>query len=108
MAAQTSLKQQLHDTLLKKIIMTDPQEESIFTEAGIMEEFGTSKSTTREALLTLCCEGVLRNIPRCGYQIVRLSHEDAMAIAELRALVELEGLRRSFDAIRERFLPQLR
>ncbi len=103
-----SLKQKLHDELLKKIIMTDPEEESIYTEAGIMEEFGSSKSTTREALLTLCCEDVLRNIPRCGYQIVRLSRDDAQALGELRSLVELEGLRRAFDRIHRDHLPELR
>ena len=102
-----SLKQQLHDELLKKIITMDPEAGEILTEAGIMEEFGASKSTTREALLTLCCENVLRNLPRCGYQIVRLSRDDVQALSELRTLVEQEGLRRSFDYIRSERLPEL-
>ena len=81
------LKEKLHDELLKDIITKDPGEELILTEAQVMENFEASKSTAREALLTLCCEGVLKSIPRFGYRVVRLKKGyDAIRGGKLREL----------------------
>lgn len=102
------LKEKLHDELLKDIITKDPGEELILTEAQVMENFEASKSTAREALLTLCCEGVLKSIPRFGYRVVRLSREDILKITDLRLLLELDGLKKGYDAIRGGKLRELR
>ena len=35
----------------------------------MIEKFGVSKSPVREALVELCKDGILTNIPRMGYQV---------------------------------------
>ena len=47
----------------------------ILNEKELVEKYGCSKSPIRDALITLCNEGVLRNIPRYGYEVIRLTKE---------------------------------
>ena len=42
----------------------------------------------REALITLCSEGVLKNLPRYGYEVVRLTEEDVRGILSFRLVLE--------------------
>ena len=72
----------------------------ILTENQMIEKFGVRKSPVREALVELCKDGVLINIPRMGYQVRAVTLKEIMDILEFRVDVEVGGLRKSFPVLR--------
>ena len=59
-------------------------------EDKIARMFGVSRNPVREALKTLCSEGIVDITPRCGASVAALTVEEAQEVIELRAA--LEGL----------------
>ncbi|MDO5551732.1 MAG: GntR family transcriptional regulator, partial [Lachnospiraceae bacterium] len=76
-------------------------------EQELVEKFGFSKAPIREALLSLCNEGVLHNIPRYGYEVVRLTSEDAAHILRFRFHLEGGFLKDCYQRITESQLEEL-
>lgn len=97
----------IHDRILEIVICEPVNEESVFTENKLVQTFGVSKATVREALVRLCNEGVLKSIPRYGYVVVQLKQSDVEDICQVRTMLELEALRISFDRIVECHLEEL-
>ena len=62
--------------------------DEIINEKMLVERLGMSKSPVREALIELCNEGVLRSIPRYGYQVVMLTDSDVANIRDWRLVLE--------------------
>lgn len=89
MKQKSSLKTVVYQATLDGIIRGEYKANQIINEQELVEKFGFSKAPVREALLSLCNEGVLHNIPRYGYEVVRLTSEDAAHI--LRYRFHLEG-----------------
>ena len=71
-----NLKEIVYDSILESIYSSEFRPNEIITESGLIKKFGFSKSPVREALTALCHEGVLHNIPRCGYQVIAMTTED--------------------------------
>ena len=92
-----SLKDQIHDQVLDRIIKNKYEINDFLKENSLAEEFSVSKAPVREALIQLCNEGVIRNIPRLGYQIVKLTERDIWEATQFRIILELESLRLCFD-----------
>ncbi len=63
------------------------------------KNYVVSKSPVREALITLCRDGVLVNIPRFGYQVVPITPAQFMDMQELRVIVEESALRKTIRTI---------
>ncbi|MCC2727644.1 GntR family transcriptional regulator, partial [Blautia sp. MSK22_86] len=61
----------------------------------------------REALVTLCNEGILHSFPRFGYQVVSVSREEAQNILDFRLVLEGGYLRQSIGHITEENLAEL-
>ena len=80
----------------------------ILTENQMIEKFGVSKSPVREALVELCKDGVLINIPRMGYQVRAVTLKEIMDILEFRVDVEVGGLRKSFPVLTRENINMLR
>ena len=93
------LSEKIHDEILELIIKNASEEEQVLNEKRLVELFGVSKAPVREALIKLCSEGVLRNVPRYGYVVVKMKEKDARDILKLRCILELEALKDGFDAI---------
>lgn len=108
MKKKTSLSEQIHDKIMEIIIQESASEELIFTESSLVEQFGVSKAPVREALIKLCSEGILNNIPRYGYSVVRLSEKDARDIIQLRLILETEALKLSYEDITENHLDDMK
>ncbi len=89
MKPKSSLKSIVYQETLDGIIRGEYKANQIINEQELVEKFGFSKAPIREALLALCNEGVLHNIPRYGYEVIRLTSEDAAQI--LRCRFHLEG-----------------
>lgn len=91
-----NLKEYVYNAILDDIYSMKLQPGDILNEKALVERFGCSKSPVREALLTLCNEKVLRNIPRYGYEVVRLTIQDIRKMMELRMILETGFLGRNY------------
>ena len=60
----------------------------ILNEGTLVAKYQCSKSPVREALIALCENHVLRNIPRSGYEVTRLTMEDIREMLEFRYCLE--------------------
>ena len=92
MAGNGSLKQQIYQQIFEKIINNEFPLNEFLVEGRLAEMFGVSRAPVREALVELCNEKVLRNIPRAGYQIVQLSQRELRDALQLRLILETEAM----------------
>ena len=79
---QESLKNMVYQAILNGIFTDEYKPNQIINEQELVQKFGCSKTPIREALVTLCNEGILRSFPRFGYQVVSVSREEAQNILE--------------------------
>lgn len=103
----TSLKVIAYQSILDGIINGEYQAKQIITEQELVEKLGFSKSPIREALATLCNEGVIRNLPRYGYEIIQLTREDIIEVLNYRFILEGGFLRQTYKNITEEQLNRL-
>jgi DNA-binding GntR family transcriptional regulator len=88
-------KEMVYDAIQEGILNGEYAPNQILNEQELVARFGCSKSPVREALVSLCSEGVLKNLPRYGYEVVRLTEEDVRGILEFRLVLEGGYLRAS-------------
>ena len=103
MKQKNSLKSIVYQETLDGIIRGEYKA----NQQELVEKFGFSKAPIREALLSLCNEGVLHNIPRYGYEVVRLTSEDAAYILRYRFHLEGGFLKDCYQRITEEQLKEL-
>ena len=103
-----SVSEQVYDAILDGIFQTRYRPGSVLTERALIEEYGCSKTTVREALVALCRENIIRSIPRYGYEILRVERSEITDILEYRYVLETGCLRRCFDTITPRHILRLR
>jgi DNA-binding GntR family transcriptional regulator len=72
---------------------------SALVESDLAAEFGVSKTPVREALKSLESTGLVVIRPYTGTTVRVLTYEDAMAIYDMRLLLEPEAVRRSVLAV---------
>lgn len=96
---KSSLKSIVYQETLDGIIRGEYKANQIINEQELVAKFGFSKSPVREALIALCNEGVLRNIPRYGYEVIRLTSKDANEILRFRFILEGGLLKECYDRI---------
>ena len=85
---ELSLKETIYNSVLEDIIALEYRPGEILNEKNLIEKYNCSKSPVREALLALCADNVLRNIPRYGYEVVRLTMEDIHEMIQFRYILE--------------------
>ena len=95
-AKTVSLTEKVHDQILEMIIKSKSDEAAVLNEKRLVELLGVSKATVREALVMLCSEDVLRNIPRYGYVVVQIKEQDRRDLIKMRILLEQEALKKAF------------
>lgn len=93
----TSLKDEIYSSVLESIFRNEFKPNQIINEKDLIQSSGYSKTPVREALIALCNDNVLRNIPRCGYEVVRLTREDVENMLRARYLIEGGSLRMTYD-----------
>lgn len=71
---------------------------SALVENDLAGQFGVSKTPVREALKTLESSGLVVIRPYTGTTVRELTEQDALAIYDMRLLLEPEALRRSVSA----------
>ena len=69
MVEKVSVKDRVYEEVLAHILNGDYPANTILNEKDLMEKYSASKTTVREVLVQLCSQGILKNIPRYGYQL---------------------------------------
>lgn len=105
--AANSLKSIVYQKTLDGIIRGEYKAGQILNEQELVDKFKFSKTPVREALIALCNEGILHNIPRYGYEVVRLSGRDVDEILRFRFILESGLLRQCYAQIHEEQLTEL-
>ena len=85
-------KQLIQHDIVQDIIKGEYRHTGMLSERQLMEKYSVSKSIVREALGELCCENVLRSIPRYGYEIVTLTEAEVRDILKFRVIMECNSL----------------
>lgn len=88
-----------YQAILDGIINGEYKARQIINEKELVEKLGFSKSPIREALATLCNEGVLRNLPRYGYEVTQLTKDDIVEILNFRFMLEGGFLKENYQKI---------
>ncbi|MCL4767541.1 MAG: GntR family transcriptional regulator [Hyphomicrobiaceae bacterium] len=65
----------------------------------LAKHFSVSRVPVREALRSLVAEGLMTWEPQRGFKVARVAPEDAREILEIRSILEVQALRKGFDAI---------
>ena len=99
MPNEQSLKDYIYTSILQDIVNSEYTPNQIITEKEIIQKYNCSRSPVREALISLCGDNVLRNIPRCGYQVVHITLEDIEDIQRYRLVLECGMLRFFYNTI---------
>lgn len=107
MKQKTSLKTIVYNSVLDGIFKDEYKPNQIINEQELVTKFGFSKSPVREALIALCSDGVLKNIPRFGYEVVRLTRQDVEQILDYRFILEGGYLSTCYASITEEQLEHL-
>ena len=103
-----SLKAVIYDKILKKIVSNEFVADELLVESKLVKMFEVSRAPVREALIELCSANIIRNIPRAGYQIIRISEKDLRDALQFRLLLEVEGLKLGFPKINKNIISNLK
>lgn len=103
----TSLKQMIYNEVFESIIKGEYAANDIISEKMLVEKYEVSKSPVREALVELCKEGILKNMPRYGYSVIQLTSNDIENILKYRVILEGGSLASCISTITERQLAML-
>lgn len=94
-----SVKDNIYNAVLESILDFEYEPNQIINERMLTERYNCSKSPVREALLSLCNDGILRNLPRYGYEIVRMTRDDVENMQQFRYLLEGGMVMKVIDTI---------
>ncbi len=90
-----------YDEIFKDIIRNVYDQSSILTEKALIEKYNVSRSPVREALLTLCNDGILQSVPRVGYRLVPLNLKSLLDAGMLRMIIEKAAMDIYFPRLTE-------
>jgi DNA-binding GntR family transcriptional regulator len=102
-----SLKDKIYDEILIRIIEGDFPQDEFLVESKLTELFNVSRSPVREALIELCKDNVLKNIPRAGYQIVTVSSKGVKDACDVRIILETRAAELACDYATDREIEEL-
>lgn len=81
-----TLSEQAYERLKERVLKAEP--DTFFSVRKCAEELDFSYTPTREALLRLNAEGMLRLVPKVGFFTVRMDLRDIMDIYQSRECIE--------------------
>lgn len=103
-----SIKDQVYEGILNDILDGVYDVNSVIKEKDMIEKYKVSKTPVREALVQLCGDNILRNIPRFGYQLVAITPQNIIDVIEFRKIIETGALTSCFFKLNKDATIQLR
>ena len=91
-----SVKDRVYEEVLAHILNGDYPANTILNEKDLIEKYSASKTTVREVLVQLCSQGILKNIPRYGYQLEMIHPTQIRELVEFRKTIELAALEAAY------------
>jgi DNA-binding GntR family transcriptional regulator len=88
-----TLKEKIYSTIMEQIMTGRISPDEFLTEARLAEQFEVSRAPVREALVAVCNEGILQNIPRVGYRLITIGPKELSDALAVRLLLESEAAR---------------
>lgn len=107
MSDLNSKREIVYNLIMEDILSMEYKPNDILNEKNLIDKYGYSKTSVREALLALCEENVLVNLPRYGYQVVRITTEDIWEMLQFRGILEIGVLSLAYDSFTEEQLATL-
>ena len=107
MQKRNSLKNQIYENIYGDIISGVYPAGAILNEKMLTEKYAASKTPVREALVQFCSEGILQNLPRVGYLVTAISPGEIHEICDLRIILEMAALERTWKQLSEEQLQAL-
>lgn len=104
---KNSVSSKVYESVINGIFSAHYKAGEILTERALIEEYGCSKTSVREALVALCQEDILRSIPRYGYEVLRVERSEITDILEYRYVLETGCLSRCLENITPRNILRL-
>lgn len=83
-----NLKEMVYRSIMEDIVNDVYKPLQMLNESSMVERYKCSKSPVREALQSLCSDGVLRSIPRCGYEVLVITQDEIVELLNTRYLIE--------------------
>jgi DNA-binding GntR family transcriptional regulator len=108
MSKDQSLKEYVYNSVLEEIFSTELKSGDIISEKSLIEKYHCSKSPVREALLTLVVEGVLRSIPRLGYEVVTITPKNIKDMIQFRKMLEMAYMKDNYLKLKPENMEELR
>ena len=99
MVEKVSVKDRVYEEVLAHILNGDYPANTILNEKDLMVKYSASKTTVREVLVQLCSQGILKNIPRYGYQLEIIHPAQIRELVEFRKTIEIAALEAAFSHI---------
>jgi DNA-binding GntR family transcriptional regulator len=97
-----SLKDKYYQIILDRIIHCTYTSNDIINIQSLVAEFEVSKTPIREALLELCDEGLLKSIPKFGYEVVSFEEDQIRQVLDFRVLLEKGAMETHWDMLTEK------
>ena len=101
------IRKQVYEHLQEQIMNQMAEPSARLVEAQIAKSLGTSRTPVREALHLLEKDGFIESIPRVGYRVRKLTHDEVDEILEIRKVNELLACKWAINRINKRSLAQL-
>lgn len=102
-----NLRRQVYDGVVDDIVSLRVKPGDVYNEKTLAERFHVSKSPVREALLELSAAGIVRSIPRYGYEVLSFSERYVRELLRYRRVVECGYMRLHGDKLKPEQLCQL-
>lgn len=103
-----SIKDQVYEGILNDILDGVYDVNSVIKEKDMIEKYHVSKTPVREALVQLCGDNILRNIPRFGYQLVAITPQNIIDVIEFRKIIETGALNSCFYKLKHEEIMELK
>lgn len=107
MRAPSNLKDFVYKSIEADLLAGNLHSGDIINEKDLVEKYGVSKSPVRDALIAMCADGILKSIPRYGYEVITYSVDDVYSMLQFRFVLESGFISRKIDTLTERQLDEL-
>ena len=107
MKAPSNLKDFVYKSIESDLLSGNLHSGDIINEKDLVEKYGVSKSPVRDALIAMCADGILKSIPRYGYEVITYSVEDVYSMLQFRLVLESGFLKQRISTLTERQIDEL-